>query len=160
DGIRGYFDTESVSRATASRSELGVREEPQPWETQWGAAACSPLWPLSPFLLAGRLCVAARREGTASQNVFGDPHWSYAREPNSYLPSSCLGGAMREQKGQVFHKGQSWFVRYCLGGQVKTGQLGSLQKRPTDVAQDLVLLSCFLLIGQVHFCSPAPRTAF
>jgi len=51
-------------------------------------------------------------------------------------------------------------TRKALGGQVKTGQLGSLQKRPTDVAQDVVLLSCFLLIGQVHFCSPAPRTAF
>jgi len=36
-----------------------------------------------------------------------------------------------------------------LGGQLKTGQLGSLQNRPTGVAQDVILLSRFLLIGQV-----------
>jgi hypothetical protein len=28
-----------------------------------------------------------------------------------------------------------------LGGQLKTGQLGSLQNRPTDVAQDVILTS-------------------
>jgi hypothetical protein len=47
-----------------------------------------------------------------------------------------------------------------LRGQVKSGQRGSCQNRPTDVARDKVVLSHLLLIRQVCFGSPAPWSAF
>jgi len=40
------------------------------------------------------------------------------------------------------------------------GQRWSGQNRPTDVAWDLVLLTHFLLLGQLRFCSPGPGAAF
>src|SRR5713101_8608710 len=48
----------------------------------------------------------------------------------------------------------------ALRGQVKSGQRGSGQNRPTDVARDMVLLSHLLLIRQVCFRSPTPWSAF
>jgi hypothetical protein len=48
-----------------------------------------------------------------------------------------------------------------LGGQLKTGQQGSLQNRPTGVGPGRgPYLPCFVLIRQVCFGSPAPRSAF
>jgi hypothetical protein len=47
-----------------------------------------------------------------------------------------------------------------LSGQIKTGQRWSLQNRPTEVAEDSVVLSCRLVWRQVCFCAPAPGTAF
>jgi PD-(D/E)XK nuclease superfamily protein len=49
-----------------------------------------------------------------------------------------------------------------LGGQGKSGHAWSLQNRPYEMARDVVLiyLSCFLLIRQVCFGSPAPWSAF
>ena len=47
-----------------------------------------------------------------------------------------------------------------LSGQVKSGQRWSGQKRPTDVARDLILLAHLLLIRQACFRSPAPWSAF
>src|SRR5713101_10019620 len=47
----------------------------------------------------------------------------------------------------------------ALRGQVKSGQRGSGQNRPTDVARDMVLLSHLLLIRQVCFRSPTPWSA-
>src|SRR5260221_531650 len=47
-----------------------------------------------------------------------------------------------------------------LRDQVKSGQRGSGQNRPTDVARDMVLLSHLLLIRQVCFRSPTPWSAF
>ena len=49
---------------------------------------------------------------------------------------------------------------FDLRGQVKSGQRGSGQNRPTDVARDMVLLSHLLLIRQVCFRSPTPWSAF
>ena len=53
-----------------------------------------------------------------------------------------------------------WLHCPILRGQVKSGQRGSGQNRPTDVARDNVLLSHLLLIRQVCFRSPAPWSAF
>jgi hypothetical protein len=47
-----------------------------------------------------------------------------------------------------------------LSGQVKSGQWWSGQKRPTDVARDVILLAHFLLVRQVRFRAPAPWPAF
>jgi chromosome segregation ATPase len=47
-----------------------------------------------------------------------------------------------------------------LRGHVKSGQRGTGQNRPTDVARNMVLLSHFLLIRQARFGSPASRPAF
>src|SRR5207245_3109029 len=42
----------AVGRASESRGQLGVREVPEPGESQWQAAARSPLRKVSPLLLA------------------------------------------------------------------------------------------------------------
>src|SRR5438874_1343208 len=75
-------------RASESRGQLGVREVPEPGESQWQAAARSPLRKVSPLLLARCLRLAPSQR-------------------------SLKGEMMREQKGYIFHKGKSWFVRYC-----------------------------------------------
>ena len=48
----------------------------------------------------------------------------------------------------------------ALSGQVKSGQRWSGQNRPTDVAQDLILLTQLLWIRQAGFRSPASWSAF
>jgi hypothetical protein len=51
--------------------------------------------------------------------------------------------------------------KYFLGGHVKTGHAWSLQNRPCEMAQDVILFyPSLLLIEQACFGPPAPRPAF